>query len=156
VSLIARIRDSQFLRFAIIGGTGFLMSEAVLFVFLRILPANPYATGIYTVFLNRASVAVVLAFLVTVTYTWFGNRIVTFRDHAAKGLPAIFQEWLKFVVANALGFGVNLSVYLALITFARAPLNNPYLALACGTSVGLLFNFTLSKRLVFRALPPTV
>jgi putative flippase GtrA len=141
VSLIARLEKSQFLHFAIVGGTGFFVNEAVLFVFIKLLHLNAYAAG-------------GLAFLVTVTYTWMGNRLLTFRSEAAKGVRGMALEWAKFVAANLLGFVANYSTYSALVMFARAPLNSPYLALACGTLVGLLFNFTLSKRLVFRDPPP--
>jgi putative flippase GtrA len=140
VNLIARIRDSQFLRFAFVGGTGFFVNEAVLFVIIKALHMNAYAAG-------------VVAFLFTVTYTWFGNRLLTFRGEAATGPRGVAVEWVKFTGANLLGFAANYAVYSALLTFARAPLNSPYIALACGTLVGLLFNFTLSKRLVFRAPP---
>lgn len=142
MSLIARLEKSQFLHFAIVGGTGFFVNEAVLFVIIKLLHVNAYVAG-------------VLAFLLTVTYTWFGNRLLTFRDEAATGTRAIVIEWAKFVGANLLGFVANYSVYSALVMFARAPLNSPYLALACGTLVGLLFNFTLSKRLVFRHSSPS-
>ncbi len=142
MSLLARIRDSQLLRFALVGGTGFFVNEAVLFVIIKALHVNAYVAGI-------------LAFIVTVTYTWLGNRLLTFRAQAARGTRGVAAEWVKFVGANLLGFAANYAVYSGLMTFARAPLNSPYLALACGTFVGLLFNFTLSKRLVFRSSPPT-
>jgi putative flippase GtrA len=137
VNLIGRIASSRFLRFAVVGGTGFLANEAVLFVFHEVLHIEPYAAGVF-------------AFAVTVTYTWMGNRLFTFRDKAAHGARAMLQEWVKFVGANTVGFVVNYSTYVALITFAHAPFNNPYIALACGTIAGMLFNFTLSERLVFR------
>lgn len=137
MNLIARIGDSQLLRFAVVGGTGFFVNEAVLFVIIRALHIDAYTAGI-------------LAFLVTVTYTWIGNRLLTFREHAAHGARAMFVEWAKFVGASLLGFAANFAVYSALLTYAHPPLNSPFLALACGTLVGLIFNFTLSKRLVFR------
>ena len=138
MSLIAQIRESQFLRFALVGGTGFFINEGALFVIIKALHVNAYVAG-------------ALAFVFTVTYTWLGNRLLTFREHAATGAGAMFAEWIKFVGANLLGFAANYAVYSALLTFAHLPFNNPFLALACGTAVGLIFNFTLSKRLVFRA-----
>jgi putative flippase GtrA len=138
VTLAERLRDSQFLRFAFVGGTGFFVNEAALFVIIKALHVNAYVAG-------------VLAFMFTVTYTWLGNRLLTFRDRAASGTTAMIAEWVKFVGANLLGFAANYAVYSALLTFAPPPFNNPFLALACGTAVGLVFNFTLSKRLVFRA-----
>jgi putative flippase GtrA len=59
-------------------------------------------------------------------------------------------EWAKFVATNAFGAVVNFLTYRALISFAPPPFNYPLLALAAGVLMGLIFNFTLSKRLVFR------
>lgn len=125
------------MRFAVVGGTGFFVNEAILYLFVHVFRVEPYAAG-------------VLAFVVTVTYTWSGNRLLTFRDKAAHGARAMLEEWAKFVGANLFGFVANYSVYVALITFAHPPFGSPYIALACGTIVGLAFNFTLSEKLVFR------
>lgn len=138
MTLLQRLRDSQFLRFAIVGGAGFFVNEGVLYGALHLLKLNPYAGGIF-------------AFLVTVTFTWGGNRLLTFRGEAAHTLRDMLEEWFKFVAANTLGFCVNYAVYASLVRFAPTPFNSPYLALAFGTLAGLVFNFTLSKRFVFRA-----
>jgi putative flippase GtrA len=138
VSLRQTLETSRFLRFAIVGAAGFVVNEAALYVALNLIGLGKYAAGIF-------------AFLCAVTFTWWGNRVLTFREQAASGASAIFLEWAKFVLANGIGFAVNYGVYAACITFAPAPLNNPYLALAFGTIAGLVFNFTLSKRLVFRS-----
>ncbi|HWA30927.1 MAG TPA: GtrA family protein [Rhizomicrobium sp.] len=136
MNVLERLTESRFLRFAIVGGTGFFVNEAVLFLAIRFLHLGPYAGGIF-------------AFLITVTFTWWGNRTLTFRGDAAKGTAAVAMEWFKFVAANTLGFVANYTVYALLVTFAPAPFNSPYLALAAGTLVGLIFNFTLSKHYVF-------
>ncbi|HSM95680.1 MAG TPA: GtrA family protein [Rhizomicrobium sp.] len=138
MTLFERARDSRFLRFAFVGGTGFFANEAVLYVAIHFLHLGPYAGGVF-------------AFLITVTYTWWGNRLLTFRGEAARGARGIAGEWFKFVTANTLGFLANYAVYAAFVTFAPAPLNSPYVALAFGTLVGLVFNFTMSTRFVFRA-----
>jgi putative flippase GtrA len=62
----------------------------------------------------------------------------------------MLAEWARFVATNSLGAAANFAVYVALIGYAPWPLNIPYLALAVGILVGLVFNFTLSKKLVFR------
>ena len=138
MTLFARVRESRFLRFAVVGGAGFFVNEAILFVAIRWLHLGAYAGGIF-------------AFLLTVTFTWWGNRMLTFREEAVHRGTAMIEEWFKFVTANAIGFVVNYAVYASLVTFAPAPLNSPYVALAFGTLAGLIFNFTLSKRFVFRA-----
>jgi putative flippase GtrA len=129
---------SRFLKFTLVGAAGFVVNEGALWFALHGLRLNAYAAGIFS-------------FLVTVTFTWWGNRVLTFAEHAAKGLRAIFTEWLSFVAANGFGFLVNYGVYAALIATGPKPLNNPFVALAFGTIAGLLFNFVLSSRIVFRA-----
>ena len=61
------------------------------------------------------------------------------------------REWLKFLLANGIGALVNYGTYTVLVSFAPAPFGNPLLATAIGVGVGLVFNFTLSKRFVFKA-----
>lgn len=133
-----KLRQSRFLRFAAVGAVGFVVNEAALYVALTFIGLGKYGAGIFS-------------FLVAVTFTWWGNRVLTFRSEAARGGAAVLAEWFKFVLANGIGFLVNYGVYAGLITFAPAPLDSPYLALACGTVAGLIFNFTLSRRLVFRS-----
>jgi len=137
-SIGTRISRSRFLRFALVGGAGFLVNEAALWAALTLLGVGKYTGG-------------VIGFLAAVTFTWWGNRTLTFPDRAANGLQALFLEWLRFVGANGVGFAVNYGLYAALVTFAPAPADNPYIALACGTVAGLVFNFILSSRLVYRA-----
>jgi putative flippase GtrA len=130
--------QSRFLRFAAVGAAGFVVNEAALYSGLNVIGLGKYSAGIFS-------------FLVAVTFTWWGNRVLTFREEAARGGGAMLGEWIRFVLANGIGFAVNYGIYAALITFAPAPLGNPYLALACGTVAGLIFNFSLSRRMVFRS-----
>lgn len=131
----------RFLRFAAVGAAGFAVNEAALWIALRGLGLNPYAGG-------------VVSFLAAATFTWWGNRRLTFRDRAGRGWRAAGSEWLRFLAANGLGFAVNYAVYAALISLSPSPLNSPFLALAFGTCAGLALNFTLSSRLVFRHRTP--
>ncbi len=132
------IARSQFLRFAAVGTAGFAVNEAVLFIFLRVFHLDPYS--------GQA-----LAFLFAASFTWWGNRRLTFREHGAGTAHGMAREWAKFIAANALGGAVNYAVYAALVTFAPSPANNPFLGVVAGTLAGLVFNFTMSKRFVFRA-----
>jgi len=136
VTLLARARDSRFLRFAVVGGAGFFVNEATLFVALNWLMLGRYSAPIFS-------------FLCTVTFTWWGNRLLTFTDHA-RDAGGMVWEWASFVAANSVGLAVNYAIYSAVITFAPAPMNSPYIALAFGTLAGLIFNFMLSARFVFR------
>jgi putative flippase GtrA len=136
---IRALSQSRFLRFGIVGGAGFVVDETVLAIFHYLVGLDRYSARVISIFC-------------AMTFTWWGNRRLTFAEHAASGgAPELAREWLKFVLANAIGAIVNYGAYSLLVSFAPAPLNNPLLATAIGVGIGLIFNFTLSKRFVFKA-----
>jgi len=142
VTLAKRIRSlvpSAYLRFGLVGASGFVVDETILTIL-------HYGIGI-----DRYSSRAVSIFCAA-TFTWWGNRNLTFAEHAAVGgLGALAHEWLKFMLANGIGAVANYSAYTLLVSFAPYPFDNPLVATALGVAVGLVFNFTLSKRFVFRA-----
>lgn len=133
--LAARLAQSRILRFAVVGGAGYFVNAAALWIIHHVVGLDYYTSY-------------VPAFLVAVTFTWWGNRELTFQEHAAR--TSLAREWAKFVAANLIGFGANYALYASLLRFAPSPLDNPFIAQAAGTLFGLIFNFTLSKRFVFR------
>src|SRR5689334_12031152 len=128
----------QFLRFSIIGVVGFVIDAAVLTVAMK-----GFGLGLYS---GR-----VVSFLVAATATWSLNRRFTFAmlDHR----PLVVQ-WVRFVSANTLGWGVNYGLYVVLVTFVPFVTNQPVLGVAAGSVAGLAFNFSVSKFWVFRGPPP--
>jgi putative flippase GtrA len=138
VSWTKSLARLSILRFAIIGGVGFVVDTTVLAADTGWLGLDPFKGRVLSMFC-------------AMTCTWLGNRYFTFSDLRARGsLGAIFHEWSKFVAANIVGALVNYGVYAALLHFASPPFNNKYVALVVGVLVGLIFNFTLSKKLVFK------
>ena len=135
---LRRIAASRFMRFAAVGGAGFFVNEAALALAHGLLGAGP-RLGWF------------IAFFPAVTFTWWGNRNLTFADQASGGHVGMLAEWARFVLTNSLGAVANFAIYAVLIGNAPYPLNIPYLALAMGILAGLVFNYTLSKRLVFRS-----
>jgi putative flippase GtrA len=140
---IARLsRLPPFLRFGLVGGAGFAVNAAAFWLAL-----NPAHLG--------KDVAWFVAFMPAVTFTWWGNRTITFREHASTGFAATLREWARFVVTNGVGALVNYATYAVLVHWAPWPLSNLYAALAIGVLAGMVFNFTLSKKLVFRPRAPS-
>ncbi|HEX3666940.1 MAG TPA: GtrA family protein [Rhizomicrobium sp.] len=131
-----RVHEIRFLRFAFVGGCGFLVNELALYLTIYITGLNKYAAWFP-------------AFAVAVTFTWWGNRTLTFRDRAAS--HGLLREWLVFLIGNSLGAAANFFVYFVVLRFAPPPFANPLLALVAGTIVGLVFNFTVTSRFIFRA-----
>jgi putative flippase GtrA len=135
--LVARLGASRFVRFGAVGGAGFFVNEAALFAAHRMMHAGPILSWF-------------IAFVPAVTFTWWGNRKLTFADRASAGRTGMLAEWGRFVAANSVGAVANFAIYAGLTGFAPFPLGDPNLALAFGVIAGLVFNYTLSHHLVFR------
>ena len=137
MSLLTALSRLSFLRFAVIGGLGMPVDAGGLWLMLNLVQA-PY-------FIARP-----VSWFFAATFTWTGNRYFTFRATRARGLFGAAGEWGRFLAANAIGGSFNVGISIALRHWGPAPLNNPYIAMMCGVLVGLVFNFTLSRKVVFR------
>jgi putative flippase GtrA len=126
------------LRFAIIGALGMPVDWGVLQLMVH------FGTGPY---FGR-----MISWFCAATFTWAGNRYFTFASSRARGFVATIKEWARFLAANAVGGLVNVGLYSVLVRFSPPPFNDLTIALICGVLLGLVFNFTLSKKLVFRSV----
>jgi putative flippase GtrA len=124
----------QFLSFAVIGVVGFCVDSAVLMLVVSALGANLY-------------IGRLVSFLTAATATWGLNRRFTF-SHAASTSQA--TEWLRFVLCNAIGGGVNFGAYSWLVANYAVAHEFPVLGVACGSMAGMLVNFSMTKIFVFR------
>ncbi|MGR8981491.1 MAG: GtrA family protein [Gammaproteobacteria bacterium] len=117
--------------FALIGVVGYVVNAGIV---EAIAPAKgPFA-------------AQGLAFPVAVTVTWWLNRRYTF----GASQRAIHYEWLRFVLANALGWIANNGAYVWMIFSFPLAYKHPALAVAVGSLAGMIFNFALSRQIVFK------
>ena len=124
------------LRFAVIGALGMPVDWGMLQLMVH------WGTGPY---LGR-----MISWFCAATFTWAGNRYFTFAARRARGFVGAGREWVRFLAANAVGGLVNVGLYSVLVRFAPPPFNDLTVALVCGVLLGLLFNFTLSKKVVFK------
>jgi len=126
----------QFLRFSMVGAAGYVVDVAVLYLLLY------GGLDLYS--------ARVISFLAAATSTWIGNRIFTFTSGRSQRqtLPG---EWATYLGAMTLGGLANYGAYAMLITFLTVFRENPWLAVAAGTSAGLLLNFILARRILYRS-----
>jgi len=127
-------RATQFLRFAAVGIIGLMADMAALTLALKVLHLDVYSGRVFS-------------YLIAATTTWALNRRFTFIQ-IEQG-PRLVQ-WAKFLAANAIGGLVNYAVYAALVTFTVLGAAWPVLGVAAGSIAGLAFNFTVSKRWVFK------
>jgi putative flippase GtrA len=134
--LIGALSRLSILRFAVIGALGMPVDWAVLQLMVH------WGSGPY---FGR-----VLSWFCAASFTWAGNRYFTFAASRARGIVPTGKEWVRFLAANAVGGLVNVGLYSVLVRFAPPPFNNLTVALICGVLLGLVFNFTLSKKVVFK------
>lgn len=121
----------SFLRFALAGIIGFFVDASALTLALS------WGIDHYS---GRA-----FSFLCAVTVTWYMNRIYTFSSQD----PRLLHEWGRFVSANAIGGLMNYMTYAALVSSTGLFATYPVAAVGAGSLAGMLWNFTLSHRLVF-------
>jgi len=125
----------QFLRFALVGTIGFVIDVGVLYLALALFPVGPYAGR-------------VISYMCAATSTWYLHRRITFRNRPSQ---AIGREWLKFVVLNGVGGLLNYVTYAAYLHYFAGSAFTPAIGVALGSAAGLSINYTLSRRVVFRA-----
>ena len=143
MSLLRYLLRHPFVRFALVGTVGYVVDTAVLALDTNLLGLDFAAGRAFSIF-------------VAMCCTWLGNRYLTFPERRAHGLSGAAQEWLKFVGANLVGAVVNYGISVLLVRYAPAPFDDKYIAQACGVLAGLVFNFTLSRTMVFKTPPPPV
>mgnify|MGYP001820828744 FL=1 len=120
-----------FLRFALVGVAGFLVDAGALTLALS-LGADLYTGRMFS-------------FFCAVTATWYMNRIYTFSSKDTR----LLHEWGRFVSANAIGGLINYAAYALLVSTIGLFASYPIIAVAVGSLAGLLWNFTVSHKLVF-------
>jgi len=124
----------QFLQFGVVGTLGFMVDTAVLYAGLAM------GLGLYG---GRA-----MSYLVAASTTWALNRAWTFRT--AERAPAA-RQWAVFVLVNLLGFACNYGTYAVLVASLPFVAAHPVLGVAAGSLAGMVGNFVLSRRYVFKA-----
>lgn len=125
----------QFARFTMVGVVGFAVDSAVLYLCLHGFGLDPYRGR-------------VVSYLAAASATWYLNRRITFADRSPPG-----RQWARFIATNALGALVNYGSYSAVVALLPAGTWIPLLGVAVGALAGLGFNFTASRRYVFKAAP---
>ena len=124
---------SQFLRFGVSGGIGFIVDVAVLYLAMAAGANFYWGRGI--------------SFLCAVFATWQINRNYAFKP---SGAMSLWQEWWRYLLAMLGGGVIN---YLAsAVAVALLPPSSvaPMIGVAIGSIAGMSVNFISSKLFVFR------
>lgn len=123
----------RFFKFGLVGGMLFLF-DAALFTGLLYI-------GVYPV------VARVLSVVAAILLSWLVNRAFTF----GIGLSGLrVGECIKFAVSQCPGALANAGASLLAYHYIPYAESNPWLSVAIGSCVGLVFNFCMANFFVFR------
>lgn len=126
----------QFLRFGIVGATGYVVDAGLLRVELEWLGLGYYDGR-------------VLSFLAAACTTYLLNRVWTFRHaprvHAHRQAPL-------WVALMTVGFVVNYGTFALCLKLDPIFLRFPELAVACGSLAGMGVNFFSARRIIFRTV----
>lgn len=119
------------IRFGLVGIAGFLVDSITLKFFLFI--------G-FNIFLAQ-----LISYFNAATTTWILNRRFTFNSQ----INPSFVEWVKYIGTNLFGGISNYVVFILCISSSDSILKSPVFAVALGSIVGMILNYTLSYMLVF-------
>jgi putative flippase GtrA len=128
---------TDFARFAIVGGIGFVVDAGILTVLASWLGFNVYA--------SRA-----VSFATAVIATWALNRQWVFGGLKSRHARAVGAEYLRYVVVQTVGALTNLVVFVAVLAAVPGLIGYPVVPLAIGAIAGLLVNFAGARAWVFR------
>lgn len=140
---MSSLKNKYFLKFAVVGCGGFVVDISVTFILSQFM---------------LAEVARGAAFWVAASSNWWLNRQFTFSS-AQRRQP--LKQWLHFLSASSIGFVPNWGCYWILInsdlertasSLLSVDLSAwwPYGAMIPGILLGMVVNFILSSRWVFR------
>lgn len=136
--LVNRIKSfllvSRFIRFSIIGTFGYLIDISVFFVIYELYDLSVYFSRI-------------ISFAFAATFSWYGNRLFTFDSFRKKNA---LREWIDYLYSMTPGAGINYLVFSTIVfSFENTPLVL-FFAFSLGTLVGLVINYNLAKKYVFK------
>ncbi|CDN31512.1 Conserved membrane protein YngA [Mucinivorans hirudinis] len=136
-----KLSITKFVRFGLVGTTGFLVDFSMTWLWLSLIGINEYAAN-------------TIGFTVAATTNYILNRRFTWRSKN----PNIRREYLRFLAVSLAGLGINsLVIYLFqlllsdfAINFAGVQLQGFWLAKIIATGVVLLWNFFANNFFTFR------
>ena len=125
-----RFVPTRFALFAAIGGLGVGVHFAILTLLFKAL-AQPFGAS------------QTIATIAAMTFNFFLNNALTYRDQQLRGMRRLFLGWLSFCLVCGVGAAANVGVATYLFEFQGALWTLSALA---GVLVGAVWNFALSSR----------
>ena len=135
------ILKHTFVRFALVGGIGFLVDLTCMVLLSVWLPH----------LLARA-----IAFWVAASSNWWWNRTITFTNNKAldTNKKTAVLQWLQFIGGSLIAFIPNWGCYVLLMSQPPILDNSisvlwPYLAMIPGVLIGMMLNYAFSRFWIF-------
>lgn len=126
--------NNKYVKFAIVGGIGFIVDLLLMILFATFLPLL---------------VARLLAFFFAVNSNWLLHRNFTFKAQQEQSNSSLRQEWSKFLCSSCVGAMPNLLCYWLLLTGLSLTGNAAIIAIIPGIMFATLVNYFLAERWVF-------
>jgi putative flippase GtrA len=124
------------LKFALVGGTGFIVDASMLMLLYEVLQLD-------------LMVARALAFFTAASSNWILNRLFTFADLKLSSNKS--AEWMRFIGSALVSAMPNLGVFYLLMLLLPETLPWILVAMCCGILVGYWCNYQLAKHWVFKS-----
>ena len=131
--MFGRIVPVRFVMFSGIGAIGAVVHLGVLWVLFRESGLNFVA-------------ATIVATIVAMTFNFFLNNALTYRERRLKGVRALFDGWISFCLVCAVGAAANIGVASFLFEVQHGAWALSALA---GIVVAAVWNYALSSRFVW-------
>lgn len=127
------INIKEIISFAAVGTVGFVLDAAIIWALINYAAIPPIP-------------AKLMAFPFAVTVTWFLNRNNTFKDRKQSNY---LKEWIKYIQINSVGAITNNVSFIIIVAKIDYFYQQPIIAVALGSIIGMIFNYLGSKFLVF-------
>jgi putative flippase GtrA len=134
---LARLRSPPVLStlsFVFAGTVGFLVDSLVVQLLAQQLGLQVH-------------IARILSFLAGVTATWLINRTFTFQPDSGRG---VLGEWLRYFVSSLFGGAFNYGAFSLALVLSPHVREHLYVGVAIGSLAGMLVNYGLYSRFVFK------
>ena len=128
------INIREIISFAAVGTVGFLLDAVIVWALTQFMNITPIW-------------AKLIAFPFAVTLTWLLNRNSTFKDRKQ---PNYIKEWAKYIQVNSLGAITNNISFIILVAKIDYMYQQPIIAVALCSIIGMTFNYLGSKIWVFK------
>jgi len=136
------LRMLRFIKFTLVGLTGFLVNLAVLYLADSVL-------RVFTESVLSKAVASAVSFEASLTWNFTLHEYWTFRDlNLPRNPKSIAYRWLKFHAGSFGSFIAQIACVTLLSGYFNAPL---YASLTLGVILGVVVNYYLSRALAWRS-----